>query len=67
MPGGSKMLNDVLVKNTSKDSGIGKAARAYGKWKDGTVIKNALGSVFGESKKTVKPKTNVNKTAVKKK
>jgi len=67
MPGGSKVLNDVLIKNTSKDSGLGKAARAYGKWKDGTVIKNALGSVFGESKKTVKPKTNVNKMAVKKK
>ena len=67
MPGGSKVLNDVLIKNTSKDSGLGKAARAYGKWKDGTVIKNALGSVFGESKKPVKSKTNANKTAVKKK
>jgi hypothetical protein len=54
----TKMLTNALVKSTGKDSALGKAARGYQKWSDGTIVKDAMKSVFGgNTKKTNKTKT----------
>ena len=53
----NQLLTNAVVKNTDKKSVLGKAARGYQKWTDGTIIKDAIGSLTGSNKTKAKQTT----------